>query len=135
MAAREAASAPSAAARRIPNSSTGRPWDASTIRAALVATRVAKLSWLSSGVSSSWAAARGPSTTVIGVFGWTTRPSATASRRRPGEVDVAEPVAEGVVEETATGPGPWDRRASTSAGVARTDVIHEAKGPSPAATQ
>ena len=58
-----------AAARRMPNSSTGRPRAASTTRAALVAISVAKLSWLSSGVSSSWAAASGPSTTVIGVFG------------------------------------------------------------------
>ncbi len=53
IAARDAVSAPAAAARRMPNSSTGRPRDASTTRAALVAMRVAKLSWLSNGVSSS----------------------------------------------------------------------------------
>ena len=84
-------SAPSAAARRMPNSSTGRRRDASTTRAAFVAISVEKLSWLSSGVSSSWAAANEPSTTVIGVFGWTTRPSGTASMRSAAEVGAAEP--------------------------------------------
>ena len=68
-AARDAASAPSAAARRMPNSSTGRPRDASTTRAALVATSVAKLSWLSRRVSISCAAASGPSTAVMACSG------------------------------------------------------------------
>ena len=82
-AAREAASAPSPGARRMPNSSTGRPSAASTIRDALVAMSVGKLSRFNSGVSMSCAATSGPSTTVIGVFGCTTLPSGTADRRRP----------------------------------------------------
>ena len=77
----------------------GRPCAASTTRAALVAMSVAKLSWLSSGVSSTWAAASGPSTTVIGVLGCTTRPSGTASMRSDTEVEVGEPRAERVVEQ------------------------------------
>ena len=136
IAARDAASAPSAAARRIPNSSTGRPRAASTTRAALVAISVAKLSWLSSGVSSSWAAASGPSTTVIGVFGWTTRPSATASRRSPAKSSEPNQAQEGVVEQPAAGAGAVAaERLDVGRGRPASTSPSSANGARPAATQ
>ena len=135
IAARDAASAPSAAARRIPNSRTGRPCDASTTRADLVAMSVAKLSWLSSGVSSSWAAASGPSTTVIGVLGWTTRPSGTASMRSPPKSAPANHAQKASSNIRSPRRPRWLRRASTSADRAWTVVVQRANGPSPAATQ
>ena len=133
--ARDAASAPSAAARRMPNSSTGRPCAASTIRAALVAMSVEKLSWLSNGVSSSWAGASGPSTTVIGVFGWTTRPSGTASMRSPPKSTSANHSQKASSKSRPPSRDRWPRSASTSAGVALVVLTHSANGPIPAATQ
>ena len=87
----------------MPNSSTGRPRDASTIRAALVAISVEKLSWLSSGVSSSWAAAE----RALDDGDRRVRVDDPALRdgldAQAAEVDAAEPVAEGVVEQPAAG--------------------------------
>ena len=119
----------------MPNSSTGRPWAASATRAALVAMSVEKLSWLSSGVSSSWAAASGPSTTVIGVFGWTTRPSGTALRASPSKPAEANQVQKSSLNSRSPLRERWPRSASTSTGVARVVVTHSTNGASPAATQ
>ena len=67
---------------------------------------VAKLSWLRSGVSSSWAAASGPSTTVIGVFGWTTRPSGTALTARPSKPAEANQVQKSLAEQSLAAARP-----------------------------
>ena len=100
-----------------------------------MAISVAKLSRFSSGVSISWAAAKSPSTTEIGVFGWTTRPSGTASRRSPEKSSVPTQSQNASSNSRSPRRVRCDRRASTSTGRARTDVIHSANGPSPAATQ
>ena len=68
--------------------------------------------------------------------GWTTRPSGTASRRSPEKSSAAEPRRRTrrrtAARRAACGA---TAGASTSAGRARTDVIHAANGPRPAATQ
>ena len=119
----------------MPNSSTGRPRLASTMRDDFVAISVSKLSSLSSRVSISCAVRKWTLDDRHRCVGMHHPPSGTASMSEPFEPSPGEPHQEVVGEQLPAGVAPMAAQRVDVGSVTRAVVIHSTNGASPAAMQ